>query len=219
MRANPLLSFSLLALLSTLHAANFHVAPNGDDRASDNAAEPFTSLDAARHAARALAGRESVAIYDAAGTNFLPKALQLTPAGLEIDQLFINGQRQRMARYANLDANKPTAAYQGSAADVFSPERAARLASPAGGRIHALHKHRWGGHLYFVTGKHPDRKFAYDGGWQKNRQTGMHDQFRIVENIFEELDADCEWFHEAKTINPYYQPGPRPDRADGAAFR
>lgn len=43
-----------------------------------------------------------------------------TPPQLDIDQLFINGARQRMARYPNYDANKPTAAYQGFAADAFS---------------------------------------------------------------------------------------------------
>jgi hypothetical protein len=34
-----------------------------------------------------------------------------TSAGLSIDQLFIDGKRQRMARYPNYDANQPTAAW------------------------------------------------------------------------------------------------------------
>jgi len=34
----------------------------------------------------------------------------------------------------------------------------------------------------------------------------MHPQHRYVENIFEELDAPGEWFHQAKTGMPYYQP-------------
>ncbi|MGL5017725.1 MAG: signaling protein, partial [Luteolibacter sp.] len=37
----------------------------------------------------------------------------ITPAGLAIDQLFIDGKRQRMARYPNFDPTKTTAAYQG----------------------------------------------------------------------------------------------------------
>lgn len=53
-----------------------------------------------------------------------------TPGGLTIDQLFVNGFRQRMARYPNYDAGKPTAAYQGCAADAFSKERAAGWANP-----------------------------------------------------------------------------------------
>jgi hypothetical protein len=36
-----------------------------------------------------------------------------TPPGLVVDQLFVNGTRQRMARYPNFDAGKTTAAYQG----------------------------------------------------------------------------------------------------------
>ncbi len=47
-----------------------------------------------------------------------------TPAGLEIDQLFVNGKRQHMARYPNYDPN--ASPYNGAAADAFSPERAAR---------------------------------------------------------------------------------------------
>ena len=35
-----------------------------------------------------------------------------TPAGLEIDQLFVNGRNQRMARYPNFDAAKKAEPYQ-----------------------------------------------------------------------------------------------------------
>lgn len=128
------------------------------------------------------------------------------PAGLDIDQVFVNGRCQRMARYPNYDATKTTAAYQGYAADAFSKERAARWADPAGGYIHAMHVSRWGGYHYRITGKKPDGNVAYEGGWQNNRQNGMHGQFRMVENIFEELDAPGEWFHNRKTNTLYYMP-------------
>lgn len=131
-----------------------------------------------------------------------------TPAGLAIDQLFIDGQRQRMARYPDYDPAKPTAAYQGFAADAISKERAARWADPAGGFIHAMHASRWGGYHYRITGKKPDGSLAYEGGWQNNRQMGMHAQQRMVENIFEELDAPGEWFHNAKTNTLYLKPEP-----------
>ncbi len=131
-----------------------------------------------------------------------------TPAGLEIDQLFIAGTRQRMARYPNYDANKLTEAYQGYAADAFSKQRAARWADPTGGYIHAMHRNRWGGYHYRITGKTPDGEVNYEGGWQNNRQMGMHKDLRMVENIFEELDAPGEWFHDARTHTLYYQPEP-----------
>ena len=129
-----------------------------------------------------------------------------TPADLEIDQLFVDGQRQRMARYPNYDANKPTAAYQGFSADAFSKERAANWSDPAGGYIHAMHSKRWGGYHYLITGKDADGEITYEGGWQNNRQMGMHKEFRMVENIFEELDAPGEWFHNSKTNTLYYKP-------------
>ena len=136
-----------------------------------------------------------------------------TSPGLAIDQLFIDGKRQRMARYPNYDASKPTAAYQGFSADAFSKERAAKWADPAGGYIHAMHSARWGGYHYRITGKNPDGTVAYEGGWQNNRQMGMHKDFRMVENIFEELDAPGEWFHNAKTNTLYYLPEPGIDLA------
>lgn len=124
----------------------------------------------------------------------------------EIDQLFVNGERQRMARYPNYDANKKTAAYQGYAADAFSPERAARWSDPRGGYIHAMHAHRWGGYHYRITGKAADGSVTYEGGWQNNRQMGMHPEFRMVENIKEELDADGEWFYDAAAKTLDFQP-------------
>jgi hypothetical protein len=129
-----------------------------------------------------------------------------TPAGLAIDQLFIDGQRKHMARYPNHDADLATAAYQGYAADAFSKERAAKWADPAGGYIHAMHSGRWGGYHYRITGKNPAGEVIYEGGWQNNRPMGMHKEFRMVENIFEELDAPGEWFHSAKTNTLYFKP-------------
>ena len=129
-----------------------------------------------------------------------------TPAGLEIDQLFIDGQSQRMARYPNYDPEMKTAAYQGFSADAFSKERAAGWADPEGGYIHAMHRARWGGYHYRITGKDSDGEVTYEGGWQNNRQMGMHKDYRMVENIFEELDAPGEWFHNARTNTLYFKP-------------
>jgi hypothetical protein len=134
-----------------------------------------------------------------------------TPAGLNIDQLFINGKSQRMARYPNYDADQPTVAYQGFAADAFSKERAAGWADPTGGYIHAMHRSRWGGYHYLITGKNPNGEVTYEGGWQNNRRSGMHSELRMVENIFEELDAPGEWFHNSTTATLYYKPDPTVD--------
>ncbi len=127
-----------------------------------------------------------------------------TPGGLSIDQLFIDGQRQRMARHPNYDPE--VLVYNGYAADAFAPERAAGWANPEGGFIHAMHVHRWGGYHYRITGRAPDGSLQYEGGWQNNRQMGMHPHHRFVENIFEELDAEHEWFHDPATSTLYYLP-------------
>ena len=81
-----------------------------------------------------------------------------TPAGLNVDQLFINGENQRMARYPNFDAKKKAEPYQGFAADAFAKSRAARWRDPSGGYIHALHRSRWGGYHYRITGKKKRRE-------------------------------------------------------------
>lgn len=132
-----------------------------------------------------------------------------TPAGLTIDQLFVDGRRQHMARYPNYDPDARP--YNGAAADAFSPERAARWADPTGGFIHAMHRAHWGGYHYRITGKNEKNEVAYEGGWQNNRQMGMHKRDRFVENIFEELDAPGEWFHNAQTSTLYFYPPPDVD--------
>lgn len=138
-----------------------------------------------------------------------------TPPGLTFDQLFVNGKRQHMARYPNYNAT--IFPLNGYAADAFSPERVKRWRDPAGGYIHAMHSKHWGGYHYRITGKHADGTVAYEGGWQNNRQMGMHPEHRFVENIFEELDAPGEWFHDEKTQTLYFYP-PDDVNVDTAAF-
>jgi hypothetical protein len=126
------------------------------------------------------------------------------PASLKIDQFFCNAKRQHMARYPNFD---PKAfPYNGAAADAFSPERAAHWKNPVGGYIHAMHSAQWGGYHYLITGKDSNNKVTFEGGWQNNRQMGMHQSHRFVENIFEELDAPGEWFHDTQANKIYFYP-------------
>ena len=80
-----------------------------------------------------------------------------------------------------------------------------------------MHVQRWGGYHYRITGKDAKGEVTYEGGWQNNRQMGMHKDFRMVENIFEELDAAGEWFHNAKTSTLYYMPAAGVDMAKAAA--
>lgn len=133
------------------------------------------------------------------------------PDRLLIDQLFTNGRRQQMARYPNFDPK--VRHFNGYAANAFSRERAARWADPRGGFIHAMHVHEWGDYHYRVTGKDDKGDVTYEGGWQNNRRMGMHKLYRMVENVFEELDAPGEWFQDAKSRTLYFHPPPDTDLA------
>ena len=119
-----------------------------------------------------------------------------TTPGFSTDQLFVNGERLPMARYPNV--NPAGGKFDGTAPDAIAPERVAKWADPAGGFIHAMHSALWGGMHYRIKGKNADGSLDYEGGWQNNRTSGMHQQFRMVENIFEELDAPGEWFLDRK---------------------
>lgn len=123
---------------------------------------------------------------------------------LPFDQLIVNGQLQRMARYPNYDS---TARFLGgTSADALSKARVARWDSPTGAFVHALHRHEWGDFHYRITGKNAQGELTLEGGWQNNRRMGMHEKHRFVENIFEELDAEHEWFYDQKNKTLYFFP-------------
>jgi hypothetical protein len=126
------------------------------------------------------------------------------PADLQTEEIFVNGERQILARYPNFD---PKAQYfDGFAADVISPERAARWVNPTGGYFHAMHPALWGDFTWRITGKGTNNQVKLEGGWQNNRGAAAHERIRFVENIFEELDAPGEWFLNSKTHTLYFYP-------------
>jgi hypothetical protein len=127
------------------------------------------------------------------------------PPGTKTDQLFINGRRQILARYPNYDVQSQY--LNGFSPDAISPERVRTWSNPKGGYIHALHQYLWGDMHYQINGKDARGNLTYDGGWQNNRPRPMHEQYRFVEGIFEELDAPGEWFlDEAKSTLYFYPP-------------
>ena len=124
--------------------------------------------------------------------------------GLAFDQLFVNGERQHMARWPDYD---PEAQYfQGFSAECTSPDRVARWADPAGGFVHAMHRSLWGDMHWRITGKSEDGELEMEGGWQNNRQMGSHKKYRFVENIFEELDSPGEWYLDGDQSVLYFFP-------------
>lgn len=129
-----------------------------------------------------------------------------------VDGLWIGSHLYTMARYPK--ATDPDAVFGGYAAECLSPEHTSRYADPAGGYIHALHRHLWGGYSYRITGKSEDGSLTYEGGWQNNRQMGMHPEYRYVENILEECTDPGEfvWHDGMLYVRPF--PGDRLSEAE-----
>lgn len=136
------------------------------------------------------------------------------PNQVEIDQLYINGKRQRMARFPNAIVGKNVFdtwelshnTVADTATNPLTPKRIASWKNPEGGFIHAMHNALWGDMHWLITGKNTDGTLKYEGGWQNNRPSAMHPLYQMVENIFEELDTVGEWFYKADEQTLYYKP-------------
>ncbi|KRV48309.1 acyltransferase [Wenjunlia vitaminophila] len=114
--------------------------------------------------------------------------------GLAFDELFLDGERQVLARYPNYDPSQ--AILGGTAADAISPARVATWKNPTTALVRALHQHMWGGNSFRVTGVNEDGTAKLDWVGDNNRGSGMHGSYLMVENVFEELDAPGEWFYD-----------------------
>ena len=131
----------------------------------------------------------------------------------ETDAMFIDGKPAILARYPNYDSNARV--FNGTAADAISEDRVKNWADPTGGFFHALHIGEWGSFHYRITGKDSSGKLSMIGGWQNNRQSPPHKEFRFVENIFEELDAPGEWYYNKKAHTLFYYPRNREELNSG----
>jgi hypothetical protein len=137
------------------------------------------------------------------------------PAGIDlIDQLYINGQNQRMARFPNAIVGKNVfdtwdlahTKDPDPANDPLDPKRIATWSDPTGAYVHAMHEALWGDMHWIVKGRNADGALDLEGGWQNNRPSPMHPRYRMVENVFEELDVPNEWFFNKKERTLYYSP-------------
>ena len=117
------------------------------------------------------------------------------------DGLLVDGQPYTMARYPKF--TDPDEVFGGYAADCTEPVKTADWTDPAGGYIHAMHRHLWGGYSYAIDGKNPDGTLRLSGGWQNNRQMGMHENYRFAENIREEMTEPGEWYYDIRDKRIY----------------
>ncbi len=132
---------------------------------------------------------------------------------LVFDQLFVNGQLQRMARYPNY--NKSARIFGGTSGDAISADRVKTWRDPEGGYVHALHPSEWGSYHFLIKGKNEkgelilERRVENDAIISTNLTANMHKESRFVENIFEELDTVNEWFYDKNSKALYFYPQAR----------
>ena len=108
--------------------------------------------------------------------------------------LFLNGERQHMARYPNY--KDPTQAYGGNASDAGS--RPGSWAHPPTSSqpayLHGVHGQLWGSEDYVVTSKSQQ-----NGPLCNGRPQGVNGT-QFIENGFDELDAPGEWYYDRTGI-------------------
>jgi hypothetical protein len=108
--------------------------------------------------------------------------------------LFLNGQRQHMARYPNY--KDPAQAYGGNASNANS--RPGSWAHPPTSSqpayLHGVHGQLWGSEDYVVTSK-----TQQNGPLCNGRPQGLNGT-QIIENGFDELDATGEWYYDRTGI-------------------
>ena len=138
------------------------------------------------------------------------------PEPLVIDQLYINGKRQRMARFPNAEPGENknvfdtwvlshSTAYD-AGMDPLTPDRISGWENPEGGIVHAMHSALWGDMHWVITGKAGKDSLRMEGGWQNNRPSAMHPVYRMVENVKEELDVPGEWYYDREKGVLSYMP-------------
>jgi hypothetical protein len=119
---------------------------------------------------------------------------------LSFDVLFLNGERQVMARYPNYDANKTP--FGGTANDYT---RAGSWShSPVGGFVHCMHTSDWGSQHYVIKGVNGSNLSLSDPLCNA-RASGLNGS-GVVENIFDELDAPGEWYFDKEAGILYFYP-------------
>ena len=76
-----------------------------------------------------------------------------------------------------------------------------------------MHAAEWGGMHYVITGKGPDNKITYEGGWQNNRPMGMHDSSASWRTSSRNSMRPASGSSTRKTSTLYFYPPPGVDLA------
>ena len=124
--------------------------------------------------------------------------------GMSFDVLFLNGQRQIMARYPNYDPTKLTTAFQGVASDYQS--RPGKWAKAPTGEVyaHCMHTSDWGSQHYVMNGV-SGGSLNLSKALCNGRASGANGS-GVVENVLDELDAPGEWYFDKSAGILYFYP-------------
>jgi hypothetical protein len=128
--------------------------------------------------------------------------------GAPFQRLWLGARQLVRARYPNAGSDQHALV---GAADATAPDRVARWHDPAGAVLHALHGLGWGGVIVPILGKDAAGSLLYGPQADNNRAMAPSAKARWVENVFEELDAPGEWFHDSRNGWLYLKP-PVPGR-------
>lgn len=128
-----------------------------------------------------------------------------TLKGLNPDMLFLNGEAMILARYPNY--REDVLPLGGTASTKEIKERVKNYKNPAGGFIRAMHEAGWGGNSYFIEGKDQSSPLGLKLKWigDNNRGSGFGNEL-VVENVFEELDDEKEWYYSSQDGYLYFKP-------------
>lgn len=113
--------------------------------------------------------------------------------GLDVQAIFVNGEKYIMARYPNY---KESAILNGYSKSAVSPDKVKGWKNPKGAYVHALHSFEWGGNSFVAEGKTADNTLSLKWIGDNNRGHDFHKDYVMIENVFEELDDEKEWFYD-----------------------
>ncbi len=134
------------------------------------------------------------------------------PSGLDFDGLFVNGQRQILARYPNYN---PSASRLGGSTSLAAlDQESTTWADPSTALVRGMHCGDWGGVSFTVSGRTDNAlDLHYVGDSNRGQDCGLSVGSGpgsvgpvMVENVKEELDSPGEWYYDGTSGRLLYYP-------------
>jgi hypothetical protein len=124
--------------------------------------------------------------------------------GLNFDQLFMNQQRQILARYPNYNAANPQLDGTTTLADLNA--ETASWTNVTTGDVRAMQCDLWGGDSYKIAGRNSDGTLDLSWVGDNNRGNCIDTSAVMIEGVFQALDSPGEWYYNSSTGDLYFYP-------------